>query len=150
MKETLLLHWKSDHRTLKCVNDGILHFLTFSFIYSLKCLEHVDLWRFSMDNSRWQRMLYSKKLFCRRDWEASVFHMFLMILCSSISFHFGPRVYPRGSLVIALVRWSMVRPSVGPSLNISETVDCFFLIFCLKLEYHKGTKVTEPDFWKKN
>ena len=42
---------------------------------------------------------------------------------------FGPRVYPRGSLVIPL----SVRPSVGPSLNISETVHQFFLIFCMKL-----------------
>ena len=24
-----------------------------------------------------------------------------------------------------------------------------FLIFCMKLVHHKGTKVTEPDFWKK-
>ena len=60
--------------------------------------------------------------------------------------YFGPRVYPRGSLVIALVRWSVVRWSVGPSVNISETVHWFFLIFCMKLEHHKGTKVTEPDF----
>ena len=33
---------------------------------------------------------------------------------------FGPRVYPKGSLVIALVR-PCVRVSVRPSLNISET-----------------------------
>ena len=37
-------------------------------------------------------------------------------------------------------------PVRGPSLNISETAHCFFLIFCMKLEHHKGTKVTEPDF----
>ena len=43
-----------------------------------------------------------------------------------------------------LVRPS-VGPSVGPSLNISETVHWFFPIFCIKLEHHKGTKVTEPD-----
>ena len=36
--------------------------------------------------------------------------------------------------------------SVGLSLNISETVHWFFLIFCMKLEDHKGTKVTERDF----
>ena len=59
--------------------------------------------------------------------------------------NFGPWVYPRGSLVIALVRGQLV----SPSINISETVHCFFLIFCMKLEHHKGTKVTEPDFWKK-
>ena len=38
--------------------------------------------------------------------------------------YFGPRVYPLGSIVIALVRLSVcpsVRPSVRPSLNISET-----------------------------
>ena len=46
---------------------------------------------------------------------------------------------------------SVARPCVvcGPSLNILETIHCFFLIFCMKLEHHKGTKVTEPDFWKK-
>ena len=42
--------------------------------------------------------------------------------------------------------WSVV----GPSLNISETVHLFFLIFCMKLVDHKGTEVTEPDFWKKS
>ena len=34
--------------------------------------------------------------------------------------YFGPRVYPMGSMVIALVS-PLVRPSVRPSLNISET-----------------------------
>ena len=38
---------------------------------------------------------------------------------------------------------------VCPSLNISETAHYFFLVFCMKLGHHKGTKVTEPDFWKK-
>ena len=62
--------------------------------------------------------------------------------------HFGPRVYPLGSYVITHVRpWSVVRPSVvRPSLNISETALRIFLIFCMKLVHHKGTKVTEPDF----
>ena len=36
---------------------------------------------------------------------------------SLILYHFGPRVYPLGSLVFALV----VRLCVRPSLNISET-----------------------------
>ena len=40
---------------------------------------------------------------------------------SQVSVFFGPRVYPKGSLVIALVRLC-VRVSVRPSLNISETV----------------------------
>ena len=61
---------------------------------------------------------------------------------------FGPRFYPRGSYVITHVRPSVVRPSVGPSLNISETALRIFLIFCMKLVHHKGTKVTEPDFEK--
>ena len=57
--------------------------------------------------------------------------------------YLDPRVYPRGSIVIALVRGPSVH---GPSLNISETALRIFLIFCMKLEHHKGTKVTEPDF----
>ena len=56
--------------------------------------------------------------------------------------YFGPRVYPSGSLVIALVCWSVVRAS----LNIAETAHWFFLIFCMNLVDHKGTKVTEPNF----
>ena len=39
--------------------------------------------------------------------------------------------------------WSVVRPSVFKYLR---DVHCFFLIFCMKLVLHKGTKVTEPDF----
>ena len=42
--------------------------------------------------------------------------------------------------------WSVRGPSVGPSLNISETALRIFLISCMKLVHHKGTKVTEPDF----
>ena len=54
---------------------------------------------------------------------------------------------PEGSYVITHVRpWSVVS---GPSLNISETALRIFLIFCMKLVHHKGTKVIEPDFWKK-
>ena len=43
-------------------------------------------------------------------------------------------------------------PSVSPSV-FKYLGDCslvFFLIFCMKLGHHKGTKVTEPDFWKKS
>ena len=69
-------------------------------------------------------------------------------LNTGVNLYFGPRVYLMGSMVIALVR-PLVRPSVSPSLNISETAHCFFLIFCMKLGHHKGTKVTEPDFWRK-
>ena len=39
-----------------------------------------------------------------------------------------------------------VSASVSPSLNISETAHWFFLIVCMKLGHHKGTKVTELDF----
>ena len=28
-------------------------------------------------------------------------------------------------------------------------VQCILVLFCMKLVHHKGTKVTEPDFWKK-
>ena len=64
--------------------------------------------------------------------------------CPQLVEYFGSRVYLRGSLVIAYwsVRWFVH----GPSLDTSETAHCFFLIFCMKLEHHKGTKVTEPDF----
>ena len=55
--------------------------------------------------------------------------------------YFRPWVYPRGSYVI-----THVRPSVSPSLNISETALRIFLLYCMKLLQHKGTKVTEPDF----
>ena len=46
---------------------------------------------------------------------------------------------------------SICGPSVcalvgDPSLNILGTVHNFFLIFCMKLGHHKGTKVTEPNF----
>ena len=54
------------------------------------------------------------------------------------NWHFGPRVYPRGSYVIIHVRpWSVV----SPSLNISETALRIFLFFFMKLVHHKGTKV---------
>ena len=42
---------------------------------------------------------------------------------------FGPWFLRSGSSVIALVRWS-----ISHSLNISETVHWFFLIFCMKSE----------------
>ena len=54
--------------------------------------------------------------------------------------HFRPRVYPRWSLVIALVRG---RFAVFKYLRDRSLV---FLIFCMELGHHKGTKVTEPDF----
>ena len=54
--------------------------------------------------------------------------------------------YRKGSYVITLVRSSVGLSVVhDPSLNTSETVHQFFLIFCMKLGHHKGTKVTEPD-----
>ena len=59
--------------------------------------------------------------------------------------HFGPRVYPLGSIVIALVP-----PSVSLSVfKYLRDRSLVFLVFCMKLGHHKGTKVTEPDFWKK-
>ena len=47
---------------------------------------------------------------------------------------------------------SSVRPSVCLSVCntlFSELAHRFFLIFCMKLGVHKGSKVTEPNFWKK-
>ena len=67
---------------------------------------------------------------------------------SAINYHSLKQIW---YLVITFVSgpWS-VRSSVsGPSLNISETVHQFFLIFCMKLGYHKGTKLTEPGVGKK-
>ena len=54
---------------------------------------------------------------------------FSVLVKTSIFCLFGPRVYPRGSLVIALVRGPSVGPSVSPSVNISETANCFFSNF---------------------
>ena len=54
--------------------------------------------------------------------------------------YFGPRVLPRGSLVIALVRpW----PEVRWSVSVGYLRDCslFFYIFCMKLEYLNGLQV---------
>ena len=59
--------------------------------------------------------------------------------------YFGPRVYPKRSFVIALVR-VYVCLSVFKYLRDHSLV---FSSFCMKLGHHKGTKVTEPDFWKK-
>ena len=50
--------------------------------------------------------------------------------------------HPRPSVCPIVVRLSVVRPS----LDISEMAHWFFLIFCMKLGYHKGKKVTESDF----
>ena len=62
--------------------------------------------------------------------------------------YIGPRVYPMGSMVIALVR-PLVRPSVSPSLNISKTAHSIFLKLCMKLGVNKVKKVTRPEFGKK-
>ena len=78
--------------------------------------------------------------------------LFILLLVSShfdkelSLIHIGAQVYPSRSLVIVLVRG----PSVALSLNISETTLRIFLIFCMKFVHHNGTKVTEPDFWKKS
>ena len=45
---------------------------------------------------------------------------------------FGPWVFQMGSLVIFL-DYPLVCPSVGLSLNISETAHLFFLKLCMKL-----------------
>ena len=77
----------------------------------------------------------------------SVFTTTIHLQC--LQTYFGPRVYQRGSYVITHVCSSVVRWSVrGSSLNIADTALRIFLIFCMKLVHHKGTKVTESDFCK--
>ena len=71
---------------------------------------------------------YVKLWHCNFLGEIIVHHIIPKIEFGICVLYFGPRVYPRGSLEIALVRWS-VRPSVRPSLNISETVHWFFSNF---------------------
>ena len=56
--------------------------------------------------------------------------------------HFGPQVHLTGSLLITLV----VRLSLFPSLNISETGHQLFLKFCMKLGINEIKKVTQPEF----
>ena len=62
-----------------------------------------------------------------------------------ISPHFWTPGLHEGVLSNRPCPWS-VRWSVRPSLKISETALRIFLIFCMKLGHHNGTKVTEPDF----
>ena len=99
---------------------------------------------FTLKVSITERLLYMYLLNCKDDFWTNLY-ISVLIYCQLLCLNFGPRVYPRGSLVIAVVRGLLVRPP----LNISETFHCFFLIFCMMLEHHKGAKVTEPDFWKK-
>ena len=60
------------------------------------------------------------------DFRSLVIHIPRMIFIRKLNLdyyfqpHFGPRVYPMGSMVIALVSSAVCR-SIGPSLNISET-----------------------------
>ena len=87
-------------------------------------------------------------LFCLSVGKIFVFKDFLFfislpgsLLCSTFkSFFFWTPGLPEGVLSTRPCLWS-----VGLSLNISETVHCFFLIFCMKLENHKGTKVTNGE-----
>ena len=69
------------------------------------------------------------------------FEWLQMIMSKSNSDTFWTPGLPEGVLSNRPCPWS-----VRPSLNISETAHWFFLIFCMKLGHHKGTKVTEPDF----
>ena len=64
-------------------------------------------------------------------------------VCKTDGVILDPGFTREGSYVITHVRGPSV---VRPSLNISETALRIFLIFCMKLVHHKGTKVTEPDF----
>ena len=55
-------------------------------------------------------------------------------------------VYQKWSNVTTLVRGLSVCPSVGLSLNISETAHSFFPKLCIKLEVNKVKKVTWTEF----
>ena len=67
---------------------------------------------------------------------------------SKIIVHFETSIQPPGSLVF---HPSVVRPFVcGPSLNISETANWFFLIFCMKLGHQRVQKWQSPIFEKKS
>ena len=73
-------------------------------------------------------------------------------VCTSVHLYihtenFGPQVYPKGFLVIALLH-PLVRQLVHPFLNISEIVHRFFLFFFMKFGHRKGAKVT-AQFLKK-
>ena len=76
-----------------------------------------------------------------------LFHFIILIIVNS----FWTPGSPEGVLSNRPCRivGPFVRLSVSPSLNISETVHCFFLTFCIKLGRHKDKKVMEPDFVKK-
>ena len=60
---------------------------------------------------------------------------------------YGPQFYPKGSLVMDIVRVYMY-PCVLPP--ISKYNHLFFLKFCDKLGINESKKVTQPEFWKKS
>ena len=97
-----------------------------------------------------EKLIYWKKIWI------SIFHNKLGqnyanrldAMMGPVSSAFWTPVYPKGSYVINLVCsccWSVL----GLSLDISETVCQIFLIFCMKLVHHMGTKATDPDFYER-
>ena len=133
----------------KYLKEDVIELVDTFFLYGEECSCY-SLWWFTLaaptktnlsknDSDLARPIIFSKRTFISI---YSLANVGLVVSLASRWYDFGSRVYPRGSLVIALV--------CGPSLNISETVHWFFLIFCMKLVYHKGTKATEPDFWKKS
>ena len=74
----------------------------------------------------------------------AIYKLRIWLVKSPLSFHlyFEPQVYLMGSIVMALVS-VLVRQSIFKYLRNRS------LVFCMKLVHDKGTKVTEPDFWKK-
>ena len=63
---------------------------------------------------------------------------------------FGPQVYPRGSLVIALFHHTIPGRFSLLVVTFPGTALTIFLILFMKLNIDKWLKVTEPDFCEKS
>ena len=84
--------------------------------------------------------------------------IFVSVIMDVEDFHFDPQIRSQSPiLTLTWVRFIGRAYVINPicrsvcwfvplSLNISRTVQYFFLICCVKLEYYEGTKTTEPDF----
>ena len=84
-----------------------------------------------------------------------------LIFCMKLGYYKGRKVTEPGSWKKSLIwrylgKGLQISPKsvlvgwlVGNAV-FSETAVGIFLIFCMKLGYYKGRKVTEPDFWKKS
>ena len=81
-------------------------------------------------------------------WLISNLFISIKFLLLEFLFLFGSRVYPMGSIVIALVG-PLVCPSIGFPLNISETAHLSFPKLCMKLGDNKVKKSDTAAILKK-